>query len=210
MQQSILVKVLSDNPVLIHMLGLCPIMAASNSIYNATILSAVTICVITFSAIIISSIRVLIPASAQIIVITVTIATSVAIAELVLGSWSYATYLELGLYLPLVTTNCIILARLKVVALRQPIVTAAIDAVVMGLGFALILLLLGCIRELLGFGTLFAATPWEIRLFNTPMLLFAVPVGTFWILAIFLIAHSWLRKRASTLPPPIIPTRIIS
>jgi electron transport complex protein RnfE len=144
-----------NNPLLIQFVGLCPLMAVSNSFVNSMMLAFSTIFVLVASAFLVSFIKEYIRAEIRLPIFVLLIASLTTIVELFLQYFTYELYLVIGLYIPLITTNCILLARMESFASRNKISTSMIDAIAMGIGFFWVLLFIGSVREILGSGTLF-------------------------------------------------------
>jgi electron transport complex protein RnfE len=143
-----------ENPIFVLMLGLCPVLGVSTQVSNAIGMSAGVLFVLLFSNIIISGLRHVIPSSIHIPAYIVVIATLVTITEMVMHAFVPAVYNALGVYLPLIVVNCIILGRAEAFASKNTIVDSILDAIGMAIGFALGLTLIALIRELFGSGTI--------------------------------------------------------
>jgi electron transport complex protein RnfE len=144
----------SDNAVLVLLLGMCPTLAVTTSAYNGLGMGAASTAVLLCSNIVISSLRSVIPKKVRIPCFIVVIATFVTIVDMVLKAYQFDLHRNLGLFVPLIVVNCMILGRAEAFASRRGLVESAVDGLGMGLGFTLTLGLLGAIRELLGAGTL--------------------------------------------------------
>lgn len=179
-----------NNPALVQLLGLCPLLAVSNSVANALGLAIATIFVVLASNTIISSVRNLVPESVRLPVFVLVIASAVSCTQLLIQAYAYELHLILGIFLPLITTNCLILGRAESFARKNPVGKAAVDGLASGLGFAAVLVVLGALRELLGTGHLFAnmellfgpeAAAWEINVFSpeSGLLVAILPPGAF-------------------------------
>jgi electron transport complex protein RnfE len=144
------------NPALVQMLGLCPLLAVSNSVATSLGLGIVTLFVLVLSNGVISLIRNLLDDETRLPVQILVIATFVTLADLLLQAWFFELHQRIGLFVALIVTNCTLLGRAEVFARRNPIGAALTDGFMMGVGFLLVLLIMGAIRELLGQGTLFA------------------------------------------------------
>ena len=144
------------NPAWIQLLGLCPLLAVSNSVTNALGLAFASLFVVTGSNILISSLRHWIPEFARLPVFVMIIATFTTLTTLALEAYAYDLYLKIALFVQIIVTNCMILGRAEAFASRQPVLKSLLDAVGTGLGFAIALILLGAVREILGSGTLFS------------------------------------------------------
>ncbi len=145
-----------NNPATVQILGLCPLLAVTNSIVNALGLGLATILVLVISNVTVSLIRNFVSNEIRIPVFVIVIAAAVTITELIIQAFFYDLYLTIGLFVALITTNCVIIARAEAFASKNPVTAAAFDGFFMGLGFTAVLLLLGTMRELIGTGTLFA------------------------------------------------------
>ncbi len=145
-----------NNPGLVQLLGLCPLLAVTNTVINGLGLGLATILTLVASNGIISLLRNQIPDEARLPVFVMIIASIVTIIELSMNAWFHELYLILGIFIPLIVTNCSIIGRAEAFAARNSVGPALLDGLMMGLGFAAVLLLLGAMRELLGQGTLFS------------------------------------------------------
>ena len=144
----------SNNAVLVQMLGLCPLLAVSNSVINALGLGLATIAVLILSNMSISLIRNIVRPEIRLPVFVIIIASVVTTIELVMHAWFHELYLILGIFIPLIVTNCSIIARAEAFASKNSLGKAAFDGLMMGLGFTLVLVVLGAMREVIGLGTL--------------------------------------------------------
>ena len=144
-----------NNPALVQLLGLCPLLAVSNSFVTALGLGLVTLAVLTTSNIIISLIRNLLHDVIRLPIQIMVIATSVTLADMALQAWYFELHQRIGLFVALIVTNCTLLGRAESFASRNPIFISAVDGFMMGSGFLWVLLLLGTMREVFGMGTLF-------------------------------------------------------
>lgn len=179
-----------NNPALVQILGLCPLLAVSNSLINAMGLGLATIFVLTFSNILVSSTRHFLRPEIRIPVFVLLIAGAVTLCQILIQAYAYPLYQTLGIYLPLIVTNCVIIARAEAYAVKNTIKYAALDGLMMSIGFAIVIMLLGAMREVLANGTLFAgadilfgesAKHWKITLahIDSGMILAALPPGAF-------------------------------
>ena len=180
----------SNNPALVQLLGLCPLLAVSTNIANALGLGLATLFVLVVSNVAVSLVRGLVSNAIRLPVFVLIIASAVTCTELLMQAYTFELYQVLGIFLPLITTNCAILGRAEAFASKNGIIPAAYDGLMMGLGFALVLVALGAIRELLGTGILFAdmqllfgaqAETWRWVVFDDyqPFLLAVLPPGAF-------------------------------
>ncbi len=145
-----------NNVALVQLLGLCPLLAVTNSAVNGLGLGLATLATLVISNTIVSLIRNLVRQEVRLPVFVLIIACIVTTIELVMQAWFYELYLVLGIFIPLIVTNCSIVGRAEAFASRNPVGASALDGFMMGLGFLLVLLVLGSLREIVGAGTLFA------------------------------------------------------
>ncbi|OOV88122.1 electron transport complex subunit E [Oceanospirillum linum] len=179
----------NNNPALVQLLGLCPLLAVTGSVVNALGLGIATILVLVGSNLSVSMIRNFVPEQVRLPAFVMIIASFVTCAELLMQAFTYELYLILGIFIPLIVTNCVILGRADAFASKNPVIPAATDGFMMGIGFTVVLVLLGAMRELLGQGTLFEnmqllfgpmAANWKIVVFEDYSFLFAIlPPGAF-------------------------------
>ncbi len=189
----------SNNPALVQLLGLCPLLAVSSSVVNALGLGFATLLVLTTTNSVVSLIRSYVSDAVRLPAFVMIIASAVTCIELLMKAFTFELYQILGLFIPLIVTNCAVLGRADAFASKNKVLPAAIDGFMMGLGFLLVLICVGAVRELLGTGHLFAemqlifgesARSWQLNIFgaNYPNMIFALlPPGAF-IVAGFLIA----------------------
>jgi electron transport complex protein RnfE len=145
-----------NNPALVQILGLCPLLAVTNTVVNGLGLGLATMLTLILSNFTVSLIRNVIRPEIRIPVFVLIIASFVTAIELAMNAWFYDLYKILGIFIPLIVTNCSIIARAEAFAAKQPPLPALFDGLMMGLGFTLVLITLGGMREFLGNGTLFA------------------------------------------------------
>ncbi|WP_111641250.1 electron transport complex subunit E [Marinimicrobium alkaliphilum] len=188
----------TNNPALVQLLGLCPLLAVTGSVVNALGLGLATLMVLTCSNITVSLIRKTVSDAVRLPAFVMIIATLTTCIELLMRAYTFELYTILGIFIPLIVTNCAILGRADAFASKNKVFPSFVDGLMMGLGFMAVLLAIGAVRELLGSGTLFAnmhllfgdmARGWVITPFeNYPGFLVAVlPPGAF-IVTGFLIA----------------------
>ena len=179
-----------NNPALVQVLGLCPLLAVTSTVVNAIGLGLATLMVLMGSNLAVSLIRNFVGESVRLPAFVMIIASFVTCAELLMQAFTYELYQILGIFIPLIVTNCAILGRADAFASRNPPGPALLDGAMMGLGFLIVLIVLGGLRELIGQGTLFVdmhlllgpvAADWVIRPFdNYPDMLFMIlPPGAF-------------------------------
>jgi len=145
-----------NNPALVQMLGLCPLLAVTSSLVNGLGMGLATTLVLAGSNLTVSLIRNLVRPEIRIPVFVLVIASFVTIVELVMSAYLHELYRVLGIFIPLIVTNCSIIARAESFASKHPAGHSLVDGLAMGLGFAAVLVALGALRELLGHGTLFS------------------------------------------------------
>ena len=179
-----------NNQALVALLGLCPLLAVSNTVINSLGLGIATTLTLVLSNGLVSSLRAYILPEIRLPLFVLMIAGIVTIIELTMSAWFYQLYLTLGIFIPLIVTNCAIIGRAEVFASKNRILPSLLDGLAMGLGFSFALLLLGAFRELLGAGTLFSqadllfgesAKNWQINIFDdySGILLALLPPGAF-------------------------------
>lgn len=197
-----------NNPALVQILGLCPTLAVTTSATNALGLGIATLAVLMMSNLAISLVRNWVPNEIRIPVYVMIIAALVTCVQLVMNAYLFELYQALGIFIALIVTNCIIIGRAESFANRNPPLLALFDGLMMGLGFTLVLLLLGSVREILGQGTLFAGAdqllgPWaahlKIVLFQADagVLLAILPPGAFLALGFIIAAKNLVDARLS-------------
>ena len=146
----------TNNVALVQLLGLCPLLAVTGTVINGLGLGIATLITLLLSNSIVSLIRPWLKSEIRIPIFVLIIASIVTIIELVMNAWLHELYLVLGIFIPLIVTNCSIIARAEAFASKNNLVASALDGFMMGLGFTLVLVVLGGMRELIGFGTLLA------------------------------------------------------
>jgi len=196
----------SNNVALVQLLGLCPLLAVTSTVVNGIGLGVATLITLVLSNTIVSLIRGFVRKEVRLPVFVLIIASLVTIIELVMQALFYDLFLVLGIFIPLIVTNCAIIGRAEGFASRNQVGPAALDGLMMGLGFLAVLALLGGLREIIGFGTLFAnaelmfgegAQALTITLNQDygGFLLAVLPPGAFFGLAILISAKNWLDLR---------------
>ncbi|MDO9649052.1 electron transport complex subunit E [Glaesserella parasuis] len=145
----------SNNSTLVQLLGLCPLLAVSNNVTNALGLGLATLLVLTITNTIISLFRKVIPHDIRIPIYVMIIATAVTTIQLLMNAFAFPVYQSLGIFVPLIVTNCIVIGRAEAFASKNSVAHSAFDGFAMGLGMTLSLVVLGAIREIIGNGTLF-------------------------------------------------------
>ncbi len=195
-----------QNPGLVQLLGLCPILAISTSMVNAVSLGLATIVVMAVANLAVASLRNFIPYEIRIPVFILIIAALVTMVDLAFNAYFHSLYLVLGIFIPLIVTNCIVLARVEAYAAKNDPLTSTLDGVMMGIGLVWVLAVLGGIRELIGSGTLFAGIEMivpglsAIQLFGDDypgFLLAILPPGAFFALGVLIAVFNWINQRAA-------------
>ncbi len=176
---------LDNNPTLVQLLGMCPTLAVTTSLTNAVGMGAAATAVLVCSNVIISLCRKFIPRQVRIAAYIVIISGFVTAVELLMKAFFFELYGALGLFIPLIVVNCIILARAEAFASKNPVLPSALDGFSMGLGFTFALCLIAFFRELLGAGTLFGIS--VLGSWYDPAIIFILPSGAFLTLG-FIIA----------------------
>jgi electron transport complex protein RnfE len=174
----------NNNPGLIQFLGICPLLAVSNSLVNGLGLGIATLMVLTLSNLIVSLIGPWVPRDIRLPVFVLVIASLVTVIDLLTQAWFFDLWLSLGIFIPLIVTNCVILARAEAFASQQPPIAAVVDGIAHGLGFAAVLILLGGLRELIGSGSLFAGAPMLLGDGFAGLTLQITPAGEGFLLAL--------------------------
>ena len=177
-----------QNTGVVQILGLCPILAISTNVVNAVSLGLATILVMALANLAISALRNFIPYEIRIPVFILIIAALVTVVDLAFNAYLHELYLVLGIFIPLIVTNCIVLARVEAYAAKNDPLTSTVDGIMMGIGLVWVLAVLGGMRELLGAGTLFSgiemilpgASAWNVFGDGYPGFLIAIlPPGAF-------------------------------
>lgn len=196
----------NNNPALVQLLGLCPLLAVTGSVVNALGLGFATMMVLIGSNVSVSLIRNHVPDAVRLPAFVMIIASFVTVAELVMQAFTYELYEVLGIFIPLIVTNCAILGRADAFACKNPVLPAAVDGLMMALGFTVVLVLLGAMREVLGQGVIFSdmqllfgpmAAGWKIELVKDyPDFLFAIlPPGAFMAMGLLIAGKNIIDDR---------------
>ena len=204
----------SNNVALVQLLGLCPLLAVTSTVVNGVGLGIATLITLVLSNTIVSLIRDFVRKEVRLPVFVLIIASLVTIIELTMKALFYDLYLVLGIFIPLIVTNCAIIGRAEGFASRNPVGPAALDGLMMGTGFLVVLALLGGLREIIGFGTLFANAELmfgdgaqALTITLNPdyggFLLAVLPPGAFFGLAILIVVKNWLDLRPAEKPEPV-------
>ena len=184
--------IINENPVLVLLLGTCPTLATSISAINGIGMGIATTVVLTGSNVVISLIRKLIPSKIRIASYIVVIATFVTIVQQLLQAYVPSLYASLGIFIPLIVVNCIVLGRAEAFASKNGPLLSLADGIGMGLGFTLTLAIMGAIREFLGAGTLFGMQVYPNEF---AAMLMTMPFGGFLTLGCVIAAVQFIRSR---------------
>lgn len=195
-----------QNSSLVQLLGLCPLLAVTTNAVNGIMLSLATIIVMAVANIAVASLRNLIPHEIRIPVFILIVAALVTVVDLMFNANLHELYVVLGIFIPLIVTNCIVLARVEAFAAKNPPLHSTLDGIFMGLGMLWTLALLGSMRELLGAGTLFGGIdmvfsglqPIRVLPESYPgFLLGLLPPGAFILLGCMIAWKNWMDARAA-------------
>ncbi|NKN34053.1 electron transport complex subunit E [Marichromatium bheemlicum] len=182
-----------ENPVFVMLLGMCPVLAVTNTTVNAIAMGLATTFVLVCSSLLVSLLRNWIPKQVRIASYIVIIATFVTVVDYAIQAISLELYAALGAFIQLIVANCVILGRAEAYASKQRLHTTLVNSLGMGAGFTLALLSLGTVREVLGNGTILG-----IPLFGAdfqPWVVMILPPGGFFVLGAWLLLFNWLRLR---------------
>lgn len=196
---------IKENPTFILMLGMCPTLAVTTSAINGIGMGLSTTVVLVMSNILISMLRNIIPDKVRVPAYIVVVASFVTIVDFLLEGFVPALYASLGIYIPLIVVNCIILGRAESYASKYPVMLSAFDGIGMGLGFTVGLTFIGVIREILGAGQAFGFPIMEfigIKEF-TPIIIFILPPGAFLVLACLVAVMNVIRAKAEKQGRPL-------
>ncbi|MCL2919294.1 electron transport complex subunit E [Shewanella litorisediminis] len=201
-----------NNPGLVQLLGLCPLLAVTATLTNALGLGLATVAVLIGSNVLVSLVREFVPKEIRIPVFVMIIAALVTVVQLVINAYAYGLYLSLGIFLPLIVTNCVIIGRAEAFASRNSLGAAAFDGLMMGTGFTAVLAVLGAVREILGQGTLFdgadlllgdwaASLRIELWQVDNSFLLAMLPPGAFIAMGLLIAVKNVIDKRLEAKKP---------
>ena len=193
-KENFLKGIVRENPVFVLLLGLCPTLGVTSSAFNGLGMGVATVFVLVMSNLVVSLIKNLIPDKVRIPAFIVIIASFVTVVQLLMEAYTPALYDQLGLFIPLIVVNCIVLGRAEAFASRNSVVSSLIDGLGMGVGFTMALTLLGAIRELLGSLSIFGLQLIE----GDGMLVFILAPGAFITLGFLIALMNWLKNRSAT------------
>ena len=185
--------IIDENPTFIQLLGMCPTLAVTTSARNGLGMGLAVVVVLTLSNVVISLLRKIIPPKVRIPAFIVIIATFVTIVDFLLKGFVPDLHKQLGLFIPLIVVNCIILGRAESYASKNNVLASTFDGIGMGLGFTISLTLIGIIREILGGGTIFnlQVLPSSYQ----PILIFVLAPGAFFVLGFMLAGFNYFRSK---------------
>lgn len=183
--------IIKENPTFVLLLGMCPTLGTTSSALNGMSMGLATMFVLICSNMVISALKNLIPDMVRIPAFIVVIATFVTVVQMCMEAFVPALYANLGLFIPLIVVNCIVLGRAEAFAAKNSVIPSALDGLGMGLGFTLALTLLGAVRELLGTGKLFSMTLMPEQYGS---LIFVLAPGAFIALGYLIAIVNKLRK----------------
>ena len=194
--------IIKENPTFVMMLGMCPTLAVTTSAKNGIGMGLATMVILTASNLMISLLRKIIPDGVRMPAYIVVVASFVTIVEFLMEGFIPALYSALGIYIPLIVVNCIILGRAESYASKNPVVPSIFDGLGMGLGFTLGLTLIGLFRELLGAGQIFGAQVLSLSWF-TPITIFVMAPGAFLVLACLVAVMNIVRAKMEAKGKPL-------
>jgi len=183
----------NENPVFVQVLGMCPVLAVSNTAINALAMGLATAFVLAMSNVVVSSLRNFIPKEVRIATYILVIATFVTVVDYVIQAVSLELYKALGAFISLIVVNCVILGRAEAFASKNTVWRSTMDGLGMGIGFAFALLCLGAVREILGAGSLFGVQLFHDRFQDWVVMI--LPSGGFFTLAGWLLLFNWIKQR---------------
>ncbi len=209
----------AENPALVKLLGLCPLLAVSNNAANGLGLGLATLLTLVIANTTVSACRTLLSNAIRIPAYMLIIASTVTLIDMLMKGWLPELHASLGIFLPLIVTNCLIIGRSEAFASRHGVLDSLHDALAMGIGFLWVVLVLGGVRELVGQGTLFDEAPlllgdmaanWPVQLFDSDhgLLIALLPPGAFFTLGLLLACKNWIdiqlnRSSLNSYPPLI-------
>ena len=205
----------ANNVALVQLLGLCPLLAVTSTIVNGIGLGIATLITLVLSNTLVSLIRDFVRSEVRLPIFVLIIASIVTTIELIMKAFFYDLYLVLGIFIPLIVTNCAIIGRAEAFASKNPVGVSALDGFMMGLGFLIVLSLLGAMREIIGFGTLFSQADLMFGetaktltiVFNDDyqgFLLAILPPGAFFALALIIVGKNIIGAKTRSMSAPVV------
>ena len=208
-----------NNSALVQLLGMCPLLAVTSTATNALGLGLATTLVLTLTNLTISSLRRWTPAEIRIPIYVMIIASVVSVVQMLINAYAFGLYQSLGIFIPLIVTNCSVLGRAEAFASKNPIVPAALDGFMMGLGFTLVLVCVGAVREVLGTGMIFnnmqllfgdMASNWKLNVLGSDypgVILALLPPGAFIVVGFLMAGKNYidqqLKEKAAAVSAPV-------
>lgn len=194
--QNFLKGIVKDNPIFVMLLGMCPTLGVTSSAFNGLGMGIATAFVLLMSNVVVSLVKNFIPAKVRIPAFIIIIASFVTIVEMILEAFVPFLYEQLGIFIPLIVVNCIILGRAEAFASKNNVLSSAVDALGMGLGFTMALTILGSVREILGSGSLFGFK--FVSDDASTFILFILPPGAFIALAYLTVLFNKITSKATS------------
>lgn len=187
---------ISENAIFVQLIGMCSVLAVSTSAINSISMGIAVITVLVGSNVAISLLKKFIPNEIRIPVFVIVIATFVTIVQMFLNAYAPDIYAALGIFIPLIVVNCLILGRAEAFAYKNGVIASVVDGIGMGLGFTMAITILGSLREILGAGSIFG-----VSLFGDsfqPIAVFVAPPGAFILLGVLIAIYRTILKKAAT------------
>ena len=197
--------IIKENPVFVLMLGMCPTLAVTSSAINGIGMGLSTTVVLILSNLIISSFRKVIPNGVRMPAYIVIVASLVTVVEFIMKAYLPSLSAALGVYIPLIVVNCIILGRAESYASKNPVIPSVFDGIGMGFGFTVGLFLIGLVRETIGAGTMLGFPVLKQIKGFTPMTIFIMAPGAFLVLAFLVAGMNIVRKKMEEKGTPLAP-----
>jgi electron transport complex protein RnfE len=199
----------TNNQALVAILGLCPLLAVSSSVINALGMGLATTLTLMMTNAVISLLRAWIPHEIRIPIFVLIIASVVTIVQMLMQAWVYSLYQVLGIFVPLIVTNCTVIARAEAFAYKHPVMPSIVDGLAIGMGSTLVLVTLGALREMAGYGTLLRqadlmfgahAAGWTLHVghLHSGFLLAVMPAGAFFGLSLLIAIKNSMQRISQT------------
>ena len=199
--------IIKENPTFVLMLGMCPTLAVTTSAMNGLGMGLTTTVILAMSNLMISALRKVIPNGVRMPAFIVVVASFVTIVQFLLQAYVPSLYQSLGIYIPLIVVNCIILGRAEAYASKNPAIPSAFDGLGMGLGFTCAITILGAIRELIGAGTILSTGSSALVDFTnygfTPASIFILAPGAFFVLAMCIAVMNRIKRKHGMKPAEV-------